>query len=84
MISLSGLVDGSLQVASAKTLEHGQVCMASENLYHQCSKRSNISRPTYTHTLDQMGVIHDYLSDLSFMAKARHLPPAGLSELPTV
>lgn len=45
-----------------------QVCMAADNLYHQCSKRSHIGRPTYTHTLEQLGVIQDYVNDLTFIA----------------
>lgn len=58
--------------------------MASENLYHQCSKRSSISRPTYTHTLDQMGVIHDYLSDLAYMLRVCWHPHATTLMVPPI
>lgn len=55
-----------------------QVCMAADNLYHQCSKRSHISRPTYSHPLEQLGVIQDYVNDLTFIAQARSLGSAWL------
>lgn len=77
VLVLSGNVDSGLQVASQKTLEHGMVCSAADNLYHLASERSNIVRPQYAHTLDQLNVIRDYISDLSSIVREGHRDRMG-------
>lgn len=57
--------DAALQAASQKTLDHGHVCMATDNLFLRCSKRSNVNHPGYTNPLEQLHVIGDYMSDLA-------------------
>eukprot|EP00238_Polyblepharides_amylifera_P008281 CAMPEP_0196588150 /NCGR_PEP_ID=MMETSP1081-20130531/59712_1 /TAXON_ID=36882 /ORGANISM="Pyramimonas amylifera, Strain CCMP720" /LENGTH=286 /DNA_ID=CAMNT_0041910571 /DNA_START=201 /DNA_END=1058 /DNA_ORIENTATION=- len=61
--------DQALLVASQKTLEHGQVCMASDNLFHRCVTRSKVNHPAYTNPMDQLGVIGDWISDLGLIVK---------------
>ena len=63
--------DTALQTASQKTLDHGQVCMATDNLFLRCSKRSNVNHPNYTNPLEQLHVIGDYMSDLSEIVKMK-------------
>ena len=70
---LEGSVDSGLQVASQKTLEHGVVCSATENLYALSLERSRIARPGYSaaQTLEQLGVVRDFMSDLSAIVAAK-------------
>ena len=63
--------DTALQTASQKTLDHGHVCMATDNLFLRCSKRSNVNHPNYTNPLDQLHVIGDYMSDLAEIVKMK-------------
>jgi len=71
--------DGMLQTASQKTLDHGQVCMATDNLFLRCSRRSKVNHPTYSNPLDQLHVIGDFMSDLSEIVKlkGKSAPAAG-------
>eukprot|EP00959_Pyramimonas_sp_CCMP1952_P353324 7402434-Pyramimonas_sp.AAC.1 len=61
--------DQALHYASQKTLEHGQVCMASVNLFHRCTTRSKVNHPPYTNPVDQLGVLGDWISDLGAICK---------------
>lgn len=63
--------DAMLQTASQKTLDHGQVCMATDNLFLRCSRRSNVNHPPHTNPLDQLHVIGDYMSDLAEIVKLK-------------
>ena len=72
--------DYAVQAASQKTLQHGQVTMATDNLFLRCRERSNINHPPYTNTLDQLNVIGDYILDLGAIVKMKgrqmqHLAP---------
>ena len=72
--------DYAVQAASQKTLQHGQVTMATDNLFLRCRERSNINHPPYTNTLDQLSVIGDYILDLGAIVKMKgrqmqHLAP---------
>lgn len=64
--------DQALTTASAKTLENGQVYMAADNLFHRCITRSKVNHPSYTEPVDQLGVIGDWVSDLSAIVKQWH------------
>mmetsp|Transcript_5872 Transcript_5872/g.10173 ORF Transcript_5872/g.10173 Transcript_5872/m.10173 type:complete len:317 (+) Transcript_5872:175-1125(+) len=61
--------DQALQNASRQVLEHGQVCMASVNLFQRCTTVSNNNHPPYTNPLDQLGVLGDWISDLGAIVK---------------
>eukprot|EP00899_Mesostigma_viride_P009263 jgi/Mesvir1/18338/Mv14239-RA.1 len=62
--------DTSLQSASAKMLELGQVTMATDNLFSRVLQRSNVGHPPYTKAVDQLTVIGDFMSDLASIIKA--------------
>uniref|UniRef100_A0A7S0X210 DUF4200 domain-containing protein n=1 Tax=Mantoniella antarctica TaxID=81844 RepID=A0A7S0X210_9CHLO len=64
--------DYMLQTASQKTLDHGQVCMATDNLFLRCSKRSSVNHPNYNNPLEQLHVIGDFMSDLSEIVKMKN------------
>ena len=64
-------MDSTLQNASQKTLQHGQICMATDNIFQRCAIRSKISHPKYTKPLDQLNVIGDFMGDLSAIVKVR-------------
>mmetsp|Transcript_41925 Transcript_41925/g.50804 ORF Transcript_41925/g.50804 Transcript_41925/m.50804 type:complete len:312 (-) Transcript_41925:960-1895(-) len=61
--------DYNAQITSQKTLENGQVCMATDNLFHRCNSRSKVNHPPYTNPLEQLGVIGDFMADLGAIVK---------------
>ncbi|KAK9823584.1 hypothetical protein WJX72_003990 [[Myrmecia] bisecta] len=61
--------DYSLQVASQKTLEYGQVCMSTDNLFHRCRQRSKVAHANETNPLAQLDVIGNFVSDLGTIIK---------------
>ncbi|DBB07814.1 TPA: hypothetical protein ACH3X3_009224 [Trebouxia sp. C0006] len=56
--------DYSLQVASQKTLEYGQVCMSTDNLFQRCRQRSKVAHGNVTNPLLQLEAIGNFVSDL--------------------
>ena len=61
--------DYSLQVASQKTLEYGQVIMSTDNIFNRCRNCSKIAHAAETNPLDQLEVISNYVSDLGAIIK---------------
>lgn len=63
--------DYNMNVLSQKTLEYGQVCMATDNLFQRCLEKSHISHPAETNTLSQLDIIGSYVADLAAIIKER-------------
>eukprot|EP00241_Pyramimonas_parkeae_P007189 CAMPEP_0114260016 /NCGR_PEP_ID=MMETSP0058-20121206/20221_1 /TAXON_ID=36894 /ORGANISM="Pyramimonas parkeae, CCMP726" /LENGTH=304 /DNA_ID=CAMNT_0001375141 /DNA_START=316 /DNA_END=1230 /DNA_ORIENTATION=+ len=61
--------DHALTTASQRTLEHGQVCMAADNLFHRCITRSKVNHLPHTNPADQLSVIGDWVSDLAAIVR---------------
>eukprot|EP00197_Chlamydomonas_leiostraca_P014764 CAMPEP_0202871526 /NCGR_PEP_ID=MMETSP1391-20130828/18943_1 /ASSEMBLY_ACC=CAM_ASM_000867 /TAXON_ID=1034604 /ORGANISM="Chlamydomonas leiostraca, Strain SAG 11-49" /LENGTH=287 /DNA_ID=CAMNT_0049552355 /DNA_START=77 /DNA_END=937 /DNA_ORIENTATION=+ len=57
--------DASLAVASAKTLEYGQVVLSTDNIFSRCRARSKIGYPAESNPLHQLDVVGNYVSDLA-------------------
>ncbi|GAX82119.1 hypothetical protein CEUSTIGMA_g9547.t1 [Chlamydomonas eustigma] len=62
--------DHSLQVASQKTLEYGQVVLSTDNIFNRCRGRSKIAYPPESNPLQQLDVVGNYVSDLGAIIKA--------------
>lgn len=71
--------DGALQVASQRTLEYGQVVLATDNLYSQCRQLSHITRAAHVGPLQHLEVIGNFISDLA-AACAGQLETAAVRE----
>ena len=61
--------DHSLQVASQKTLEYGQVVLSTDNIFNRCRGRSKIAYPPESNPLQQLDVVGNYVSDLGAIIK---------------
>lgn len=57
--------DSSLQVASQKTLEYGQVVLSTDNIFNRSRSRSKIGYPAETNPLQQLDVVGNFVSDLA-------------------
>ena len=57
------------QIASTRTLEYGQVCMASNNVFHRCKELSRIAHANLTNPMDQLEVVGNYVADLGHIIK---------------
>ncbi|GAB4820507.1 hypothetical protein N2152v2_007553 [Parachlorella kessleri] len=57
--------DYSLQVAAQKTLEYGQICMSTNNLYQRCLLKSKVAHAMDEHNLIvQLEAVGNFVSDL--------------------
>lgn len=56
--------DYSLQVASQKTLEYGQVVLSTDNIFNRSRGRSKIGYHAESNPLQQLDVVGNYVSDL--------------------
>lgn len=56
--------DGTLHVASQRTLMYGQIVLAADNLFSQCQQHSHIAHAPEAGTMQQLEVIGNYISDL--------------------
>ena len=70
MLALQSGMDYEMAMASQKTLDYGQVCMATDNLFQRCTVRSTIKHPVHTNPITQLNVIGEYMSDLSSIVKS--------------
>lgn len=61
--------DATVQAASKKTLEVGQVRAATENLFLRAKSRSRVNHPDYTNPLEQITVVGDFMSDLGHVLR---------------
>mmetsp|Transcript_20045 Transcript_20045/g.36043 ORF Transcript_20045/g.36043 Transcript_20045/m.36043 type:complete len:298 (-) Transcript_20045:332-1225(-) len=61
--------DSSLQVASQKTLEYGQVVLSADNIFNRCRGRSSIEYAIENNPLYQLDVIGNFVSDLNAIMK---------------
>lgn len=61
--------DYSLQVASQKTLEYGQVVLSTDNIFNRSRQRSKIGHAVESNPLLQLDVIGNFVSDLSAIVK---------------
>lgn len=68
-IVMQSNMDYMLQVTSQKTLENGQVCMATDNLFHRCNSRSKVNHKPTSKPLEQLAVIGDFMADLGAIVK---------------
>lgn len=54
--------DTNLRNLSENMLKHGQVCMATSNLYSRCCKKSNISHPPdESNPINQLNVVGHFV-----------------------
>lgn len=61
--------DSSLQVASQKTLEYGQVVLSTDNIFNRCRLNSKIGYHAETNPLQQLDVVGNFVSDLAAIIK---------------
>jgi len=62
--------DTNLRNLSENMLKHGQVCMATSNLYSRCCKKSNISHPPdESNPINQLNVVGHFVGDLGEIIK---------------
>lgn len=66
--------DYSLQLASQRTLEYGQVVLSADNVFNRCRQQSHVAHAPETHPLAQLDVIGQYVSDLLAICKRHGLP----------
>ena len=67
---LQSNMDHSLAVASQKQLEHGQVNMATQNLFIRCREKSKLQHKLVSNPLAQLSMIGDFMQDLGAIVKA--------------
>ena len=72
--------DYAVQTASQKTLQHGQVTMAMENLFLRCRESSKVNHPQYTSPMEQLNVIGDFMTDLAAIVKQGRAEKKGRPE----
>ena len=72
--------DYAVQTASQKTLQHGQVTMATENLFLRCRESSKVNHPQYTSPMEQLNVIGDFMTDLAAIVKQGRAEKKGRPE----
>lgn len=65
------------QIASTRTLEYGQVCMATNNVFNRCKELSKIAHPNLTNPMDQLEVVGNYVADLGHIIKLYQSRSAG-------
>ncbi|KAJ9531595.1 hypothetical protein V8C86DRAFT_1811506 [Haematococcus lacustris] len=65
--------DSSLAVASAKTLEYGQVVLSTDNVFNRCRSRSTIGYPAESNPLQQLDVVGNFVSDLAAIVRTHKL-----------
>ena len=53
------------------TMEHGRVCIATDNLFVRCRSRSAVKYAADENPLEQLRVIGEYMSDLDAVVKQR-------------
>jgi len=61
--------DNMMQLTCNRTLEYGQVCMATDNLYHRCRSKSFVNRPADADSLSQLEAVGNFVSDLGKIVK---------------
>ena len=61
-----------------RTMEHGRVCMAADNLFHRCRGRSAVKYKRTADPVEQLGVIGDYVHDLDKIVKQHGRENPGL------
>ena len=72
--------DATLQTSAQMTMEHGQVCMATDNLFVRCRSRSAVKYKQTRDPLEQLRTVGDYMSDLDAVAKQRGKENPGLTD----
>jgi len=65
--------DTSLQVASQRTLEYGQVVLAADNVFNRCRQKSYNAHASESNPLQQLEIIGNYISDLLTICKKHGL-----------
>lgn len=70
VLALQSGMDYEMAMASQKTLDYGQVCMATDNLFQRCTVRSTIKHPSHTNPITQLNVIGEYMADLASIVKS--------------
>ena len=68
--------DGTMAATSQKTLEYGQLIMATHNLFQRCCENSVIAHPSNVTPLEQLDVIGHFIADLDATVHAH--PPPGV------
>mmetsp|Transcript_13056 Transcript_13056/g.45270 ORF Transcript_13056/g.45270 Transcript_13056/m.45270 type:complete len:300 (+) Transcript_13056:157-1056(+) len=71
VLSMAGDRELAVRNASQRMLELGQVVMASDNLFQRCRQKSNVNHVAYSSPIDQLGVIGEYMADLSSIVRSK-------------
>jgi hypothetical protein len=72
--------DSSLRAAAGRKMEHGRVCMATENLFRRVRARSHVKYKDDDDPLERLRVIGEYMSDLDQIVKQRFKENPGLTD----
>ena len=72
--------DVNLKNDSQKKMEHGRVCMATENLFRRVRSRSAVKYKNETDPLERLKVIGEYIGDLDRIVKMRYKTDPGLTD----
>ncbi|EFJ46808.1 hypothetical protein VOLCADRAFT_75246 [Volvox carteri f. nagariensis] len=75
--------DSSLQIASQRTLEYGQVVLSADNIFNRCRSKSSIGHPAESNPLHQLDVIGNFVSDLGVIIKQYRLEQAKRTQTRT-
>ncbi|GIL55228.1 hypothetical protein Vafri_10809 [Volvox africanus] len=75
--------DSSLQIASQRTLEYGQVVLSADNIFNRCRSKSSIGHPAESNPLHQLDVIGNFVSDLGAIIKQYRLEQAKRTQTRT-
>lgn len=67
--ALESKKDYAMQAESQKRLQHGQVCMATENLSLRCKDASKLKHPEYNKPIDQLSFIGEFMVDMASIIK---------------
>lgn len=72
--------DSSLRSDALAKMQHGRVCMATENLFRRCRARSAVKYKTDDNPLERLKVIGEYMGDLNKIVKQRYKENPGLTD----
>jgi hypothetical protein len=61
-------------------MQHGRVCMATENLFRRCRARSAVKYKNDDNPLERLKVIGEYMGDLNKIVKQRYKENPGLTD----
>ncbi|BDA40597.1 Coiled-coil domain-containing protein 42 homolog [Coccomyxa sp. Obi] len=73
ILALENGKDAVMNAATQKTLEHGQLCMTIENLYHRVQSCSSVKHSSNIGLLAQAEVVCNFICDMASMKVPRNV-----------